>query len=308
MKHSMKQRIPISSLVVDALATGSGLSLKDQKTALKKLSLLGFKPRLRGAVSSGFFAQDEKKCFRHLKKSLEARDSQIIWCLRGGYGAGRLLPFLDDLKKPPSPKLFIGHSDSTVIHNYLGRKWGWPSLHFPVLSQLKSLKPSSLKEFSSLFFKEKKYQIFSNLKILNPGFKKKRASQMTSQIVGGNLTMMQSLIAGPWGLKPKNQILFLEDNANEKPHSIDRSLWQMEQSGMFQNLKALLFGIFEKDNKQIIEAVLTPFAKKWDFPVLVNLPCGHCAKSRPLPLYSKTRLHLKNKKAILEINNPIFFQ
>src|SRR5258706_5624822 len=59
----------------------------------------------------------------------------IIWLARGGYGAVRLLPLLDQLTAqhgPPPRKLLVGYSDVTVLHEYARTRWHWPTLHAPM--------------------------------------------------------------------------------------------------------------------------------------------------------------------------------
>lgn len=300
-KIKMKSKIKISSHFVDIVAMSSGLSQNEINKALKNVKNLGLKPRLLGPVGKGLLAQDEKLCFKKFKQALFSTDSQIIWSLRGGYGSQRLLSYLDQIKKiPPLPKLFIGYSDVTVIHDFLHCRFLWPTLHFPVLSQLNFLSKISMQKFQSLLFNFKKYQTFSRLKILN---KKWNGEKIISTITGGNLTMIQSSIGTPWSFSRNNQILFLEDNFNEKPHAIDRALWQMRQSGIFKNLKALIFGKFL--NRRMSEDVLKPFAKKCFFPVIEGLPCGHNSVSHPLPLLTRAELILKKNQAELKVESPI---
>src|SRR5260221_7836802 len=61
----------------------------------------------------------------------------VVWLARGGYGAARLLPLLDDLTTahgPPPRKLLVGYSDVTVLHEYARTRWHWPTLHGPMPS------------------------------------------------------------------------------------------------------------------------------------------------------------------------------
>src|SRR6201999_2596399 len=74
--------------------------------------------------------------FRQLRKALFARDSRAVWCVRGGYGAIRISQRLQALKAPRQPKLLIGYSDATTLHQLLNLFWGWPTLHGPLLDRL----------------------------------------------------------------------------------------------------------------------------------------------------------------------------
>ncbi|MCK6600046.1 MAG: LD-carboxypeptidase, partial [Bdellovibrionaceae bacterium] len=74
-------------------------------------------------------SSDRNIRFDYLKLALEEEQSDVIWCLRGGYGSIHLLPLLDSLKKPKKKKLLIGLSDITSLHIYLQQRWGWSTLH-----------------------------------------------------------------------------------------------------------------------------------------------------------------------------------
>ena len=289
--------------IVDITATASSVHKGELREGISYLSSLGFQPRLCGSFQSPpsyVFAQDERDCFKNFKKALFTKDSKIIWSLRGGYGSQRLLSYLDQIKKRPSiPKVFIGFSDTTVLHDWIHHNLRWPTLHFPVLSRVKTL--ADKKKLKSLITGVKKHLEFCYLKWLNPkdSFKKK---EMISQITGGNLTMIQSSIGTPWSFSRKDKILFLED-VNEEPYRIHRALWQMQNSGVFQGVQALIFGKWQSGlGQRMVRQALGPFSEKCSFPVLMGMPCGHHAKSEPLPLGTKAKLIVK--EGYLKVESP----
>ncbi len=290
------------SPVVDVVAPASTLSQVELKRALEFLKKINLTPRFRGSVkNSSLFAQSDRMAFENFKKALQAKDSCLIWSLRGGYGSARLLKSLDALKvHPPIKKLFIGYSDMTVLHDWIHEKFRWPTLHFPVLKKMPFTSVSSINKFKKLVSGLSQVT-FSNLQILN----KKRFlhKKIISQITGGNMTLIQSAIGTPWNISRKG-ILFLED-INEKPYQVHRALWQMKQSGVFQNVRAVIFGKWQKEySKNIIHQVLKPFAKEVLFPVFVELPCGHGRISDPLPLGTRAELSLEKGRGLLQVHSP----
>ena len=307
----VKNKIKTNSFLVEVTAPGSPVLSSKLKKSLSFLKKLGFQPRLRGPLESSrgsLFAQDGKLAFNNFKKALFSKDSRIIWCLRGGYGSQRLLSFLDQMKvKPKTMKLFIGSSDATVLHDWIHQNLSWPTVHFSLIADLENLSRSSLKSFRSLIFDFEKKQVFSGLKILN--FKNTFLNKkILSRITGGNLTMIRSQIGTSWNVSRKNQIVFLEDNANEKPYAVDRSLRQLWDSGVFKGISALIFGQWllpKKSMAVLSKEVLEPFSKKCEFPVLLNLPCGHGRVNHPLPLAEKAELTLRKSNSFLEVKNPM---
>lgn len=287
------------SPIVDVVAPASAVSPKELKKALGFLRKMNFKPRFRGLIkNSSLFAQSDSAAFENLKKALYAKDSYLVWSLRGGYGSARLLASLDSLNKCPLvKKIFIGHSDMTVLHDWIYKNFHWPTLHFPVLMEMLFTSLSSQNKFKKLLSGLPKVT-FSNLKILN---KHKKDKKIISQITGGNMTLIQSAIGTPWDIDRKG-ILFLED-VNEKPYQIHQALWQMKYSGVFRNIRAVVFGKWQKEySTDILQHVLQPFAKKVSFPVFAGMPCGHGRVNDPLPLGAKAELSLK--KRVLQVDSP----
>ena len=296
-------KIKTANPIVDVVATASSVRKGEVLKGISHLLSLGFQPRLCGPFQSPpdyVFAQDERDCFKNLKKTLFTKDSKIIWSLRGGYGSQRLLPYLAQIKTfPKNRKVFIGFSDTTVLHDWIHHNLRWPTLHFPVLSRVETL--ADKKKLKSLMTGVKKHLEFFHLKLLNPkiSFKKR---EIISQITGGNLTMIQSSIGTPWSFSRKNKILFLED-VNEEPYRIHRALWQMQNSGVFQGIQALIFGKWQSGlGQRMVNQVLKPFSEKCSFPVLAGLPCGHHTKSKPLPLGTKAKLIVK--EGYLKVGSP----
>ncbi len=282
-----------SSSLIDLVVPGSPVTLEQMDLAVQKVESLGFKARVPSSSDLPFLLTKGKArrpggkaVFRHLHKALSAPDSSAIWCVRGGYGSQKLMPFLSRMKKPAKPKLFIGYSDVTVIQIFLNLKWKWQVLHFPVLTHLDGARPADLKKFQNLLTGAQKEQSFFRLRLLNRRYKGE--SKISSRMTGGNLTLIQSSIGAPWAGSFQNKILFLEDTG-EAPYRIDRALQQMLYAGVFKGVKALAIGDFtfsgaqsqkaKKETRQIFQS----FADKASFPVVEGVPCGHGLRKSPLP-------------------------
>jgi len=290
------------SNIVDVVAPASAVSRMDLKKSLEFLKQMNLRPRLRGSTKgSSLFAQSEQEAFENFKKALWAKDSFLIWSLRGGYGSTRLLKPLSALKKkPPVKKVFIGHSDATVLHDWIHQKLHWPTLHFPVLREMLFTSLSSQKKLKKLMSGLSQVT-FSGLKVLNRPTKKSK--KIISQVTGGNITLIQSTIGTPWNFS-RTGILFLED-VNEQPYRIHRALWQMKQSGVFKKVRAVIFGKWQKEyGKDILKQVLKPFAGEVSFPVIAGLPCGHGHINDPLPFGTRAELNFVRGKTLLQVKSP----
>src|ERR1700692_4112840 len=124
--------------LIDVIAPGFGVTPEQVVGAHDFLLKWGLKPRIPVDLIQKHFlhANSDEKRFGFLQKALRAKDSKVIWCLRGGYGSNRLLPRLDQMRKPAQKKLLIGISDVTSLHIYFEQKWGWSGLHAPLLDRL----------------------------------------------------------------------------------------------------------------------------------------------------------------------------
>lgn len=312
-----------SSSLIDLVVPGSPVTSEQIQEAVKQVEQLGFRARVPSDSDLRFLLTAKKinlserfssfshiflnKKFRHLKTALTAPDSEAVWCIRGGYGSQKIMPFLLKMKKPIKPKVFIGYSDATVIQMFLSLKWKWPVLHFPVLVHLKDCTASGLQRFGKLVRGSLQQQSFLNLKLLSSKYKRSK-KEINSYLVGGNLTLIQSSMGTSWEGSFQNTILFLEDTG-EAPYRLDRALWQMLNAGVFKGVKAVVLGDFvasglKKDRSEIKE-VFQSFAHRVSFPVVEGVPCGHGKKKEALPFRTSSKLIIPSKgQACLYTRSP----
>lgn len=295
--------------IVDIVAPSSSSDKKGLKLAVEYIKNLGLTPRYqRGIFGSDLLcANSDEKRFKQLKNAINAKDSKVIWCLRGGYGSARLLPMLDKLSTPKFTKLLIGYSDITHLHMLVNYKWKWPSLHASMLEELGGgvTTKKELNDLRAILFGKKDEIVFEKLKPLNKHARVKKT--VHSKITGGNLTILMASFGTPFQAHAKGQILMLED-IGERGYRVDRMLVQLRQAGYYKGIRALIFGDFvggeEKDSVALWKDVQKRFAASVNFPVLRNMPSGHSLKQRPVPLMTKTKLNLGLKPSI-EISTGI---
>ena len=295
--------------IVDIVAPASSSTGKDFQNALRFVHKMGLVPR----APKNIFGKDllcantDHWRYQHLKKALYARDSKVIWSLRGGYGSLRLLPALAKLKAPLQQKLFIGYSDTTGIHHFLNSIWNWPTLHATMLEELGRGEAGrrEINDFIQILFNLTDSLVYEELEPMNSAAR--RPIKINAPIVGGNLAILTSTLGTPWPFSAKGKILVLED-IGERGYRVDRMLVQMQQAGALKGIRALIFGDFvggeenkEEDCKYLWQDVQKLFAKQSSFPVLKGLPFGHGAFQRPLPFNTRAELVL-GRKHQLKVN------
>lgn len=238
----------------------------------------------------------------HLKHALRDPATQVLWCLRGGYGALRLLPYLQNMSPPKNKKLFIGYSDATVLHLFFAQ-WGWPTLHAPnlrdiILNQVQARDTKALlrvfkNPLQPVEYKLKQVQALNQQKKIAPTTRVPKV--IRAPLMGGNLSVLQSLVGtsvlpgGHFILKGQRvkPILCLED-VNEPAYKIDRMLMHLYLAGVLKNIRALVLGDLGvvKGQARLMQQIKHRWAAVLKVPVYEGLPIGHAQRKAPLPINS----------------------
>jgi len=246
-----------------------------------------------------FAGTDEERC-EDLQKAMDDPTISAIWCARGGYGTVRILDKLDYTKLKENPKWIIGYSDITALHNQLHNK-GFESLHaLMCVSLTKDISEvqESVDTFkAALFGKPENYDL--------EGSKYNREGEAKGQLIGGNLTMLHTMLGSDTSLDTSGKILFIEEIGEYKYH-IDRMLQSMKRAGYFENLNGLVVGDMSKLRKNTtlwgtsIEQLILDALADYDFPVAFNMPAGHEKDNRALVLGREVELIVGKGKSSLK--------
>ena len=238
--------------------------------------------------SWGRFAATDEQRISDLNEAFADPSVDAILCARGGYGLQRIID-----KIHPTPKLVIGFSDITALHQLM-HTIGVPSLHAIMCKHIATLPEDSvalqsfrktLQEFATSSFSLNSTlstPLNSPLYTLNS-----RPGLARGVLVGGNLSVLYGLQGTPYRLSAEGRsILFLED-IGERHYHIDRMMQNLRLSGVLANLSGLIVGQFtdcEEDegmHETIYETILRAVAD-YDYPVLFDFPAGHVEDNRPL--------------------------
>lgn len=252
--------------------------------------------QLKCLISENIFGKDllcantDELRFNSLKNAFCNLDTKAIICARGGYGSMRLIPSLSKLVPPEETKLFIGMSDITALNLFLMQQWHWPVLHAALA--LDKFNAASITLLKKIMFNEME-NLFLAGQPLNDLAKKNQL--ITTEITGGNLSIIQNSIGTNWQIQTRNKIIFLEE-VSERGYRIDRMLEHLCQANIFQDAKAIIFGDFllgnEPDGSSLVEPVLERFAAHCKIPVIRIKGIGHGPNNSPLPMGVNTKLQL----------------
>ncbi len=209
-----------------------------------------------------------------------------ILCLRGGYGSMRLLPLLDFQEIRKHPKVFCGFSDITALHVALQQKCGFITFHGPMPQKdYRTLDDYSLDSLKNALFHHQFSFKNPPKEPLLPLF----GGEAEGILIGGNLSLIQSLQGSSYAPQTEKKILFLEE-VNEPIYRIDRMLTSLRLSGALTGLSGILLGTFTKQDENtspLPESLLSLFREIFaplDIPVLAGLSAGHHFPQMTLPL------------------------
>jgi muramoyltetrapeptide carboxypeptidase len=220
-------------------------------------------------------------------KQLANPEIKAIWCARGGYGTVRIIDQIDFGLLTKSPKWIIGFSDVTVLHSHI-HKLGIETIHgIMAFSVPKATEKAKDTLYHALFDGRLEYKIKSSE--LN------KYGSARGELVGGNLSILYSLLGSPSAIDTNGKILFIED-LDEYLYHLDRMMYNLKRNGVLDNLKGMIVGGMTDmhDNEipfgqKAHEIILSAVSGK-DYPVIFDFPSGHGAENNALILGRKIAL------------------
>ncbi|MBV1910887.1 MAG: LD-carboxypeptidase [Kangiellaceae bacterium] len=242
----------------------------------------------------GYLAGKDKDRAADVNKMFADKDIDAIYCLRGGYGSPRMLPFLDFDTIGKNPKVLVGYSDVTALLNAIHAKTGLVTFHGPIAKQ-------NFSDYTLANFKKVLFQPNHNFELAKPPVFESKEGQAekanrlttivpgkaTGRLIGGNLSLLVQLVGTPYEPDYKNKILFLED-VEEEPYRIDGMLTHLLVSGRLNKLAGVVFGkctdCETKRRSLTIEQVLNDRLGVLNIPALRGLMIGHIEDMATIPV------------------------
>jgi len=246
--------------------------------------------------SHHYFSGTDEERSRDFQTALDRKDVRAILCARGGYGSIRIIDNLDWTCFLEQPKWIVGYSDITVFHHVLN-SLGIQSIHATMPLNFKNNSKASLKTlYSSL--------AGSLEKVEGIPFEKNVHGTANGRLIGGNLSIMYSLLATEYCYDFSDKIVFIEDLCEQYYH-IDRMLISMDKKGVFNAINGLIVGgMTELQDSEfsmgmdLYEIVLEK-TRKYDIPVCFNFPCGHIADNRAMIIGAEVILQVSDSNVDL---------
>lgn len=229
------------------------------------------------------------------------RDPHVdgVWCVRGGYGALRLLEMVDYDALRRAPKAVIGFSEITVLHAAIGVKAGVISYHGPTAR-------GTLSAFSRRSL-ERAVTCGGNPAGAAEGAEVLVAGVARGRLAGGNLAVLAALTGTSFFPDLKGSILVLED-VNEPVYRIDRMLRHLRLTGALGGVAGVIFGAFTERGDDAdslpLARVLLETAEAIGAPCISGAPIGHIDEQWTLPLGAVAELNAADRH--LTIEEPVY--
>jgi len=280
---------------IAVIATSSPLEPGDDLIADELARSLGLVPTLFASV-----AASGPTSFLAGSDELRAGDFEAAWCddrfaavwsARGGYGAARMLDLVDwDRCRAARPKVLLGYSDVTCVHEAVAAKLGLASLHAPMLGSSRVRdSPAIVAHLRSVLFEP---DTDDAMDLVGPAQTTTVVGgRVAGWLTGGNLSLLASTIGTSTALAGREgAIAFLED-VTEEPYRIDGYLTSLLRSGWFDGVLGVALGDFtecgpkdDKANPAQAIAVCAERLGRLGVPILAAIPIGHGESNRTLGL------------------------
>jgi len=218
-----------------------------------------------------------------------------IMAVRGGYGTIRILDALDFSSFAKCPKWLCGFSDFTMVHSTANIVLNTASLHCAM--------PVTFPNNSELSVAEIFHALSGNLIAKSYSVSPGRNGQAEGRILGGNLSILQSLLGSPNQL-PDSPFILIAEDVGEYLYHIERLFFSLKRSGKMKHCRAFIAGGFSdlRDNTiafgqtadnpfgKTHSEIIQEFMSDLEIPFCLDFPFGHVDDNRPVMLGRNTTI------------------
>lgn len=289
--------------LIAIVSTARKLSESALTPALIFAKNAGLKVHLGATIGAEYnqYAGTDALRAQDFQEALDHPDVKAIWCARGGYGTVRIIDMLDFTAFLQHPKWIVGYSDITVLHTHVN-KLGVQSIHGQMCLEIEKrtqISRDTLKDALFGNFNSISYAIENQ--ILH------RTGIAQGRLLGGNLSVLYSVLDSPSEIDWEGCVLFIED-LDEMLYHVDRMLQNLKRSGRLANLSGLIVGGMSvmRDNtipfgKTAIE-IIAEAVQEYHYPLCFNFPAGHIEDNRAIVFGAEVRLEVTAERVHFTYN------
>jgi muramoyltetrapeptide carboxypeptidase len=288
------------------------ITREELQPAIRIMESWGFGIRMGKTVGARdyTFGGTDAERLQDLQAMLNDNDIKAIMCGRGGYGAARIIDKVDFTKFQQRPKWVIGFSDITVLHCHINRHFGIPTLHSKMCNSFpddfRTAEPIVQDTIMSIYqaLTGKKMQYSAAPDVNN------RIGTARGELIGGNLSIIQSMLGTSSEINTNGKILFLEE-VGEYLYSLDRMIVSLQRSHKLDNLAGLVIGGFNRikpddpgeEFGRSIYDIVREKVKDTNYPIAFNFPVGHQKNNYALKCGANHLFTVQKDKVTLKEGN-----
>ena len=271
----------------------------DLARAIENVRSFGWEPVAgeHALAREGYFAGSDQLRAADLNSALRDDAIDAVWCLRGGYGAIRILESIDYAPVARRPKPIIGYSDITALHSAFALRCGMVTYHGPTARA--ALSPFSRRSLAcALVHGGDSCGTAEDATVLHGGVAQ-------GALAGGNLALLSALAGTPFAPRLRDAILVLED-IDEPVYRIDRMMRQLLLAGLLDGVRGIVFGACTNcpeaadDGARRLDDVVGEIATLLGVPTIIGAPIGHIDDQWTLPLGALASLDADRRTLVVQ--------
>lgn len=247
-----------------------------------------------------YFSGTDEERTADMQFGIDHPEVKAILCARGGYGCVRIVDQINWANMLMEPRWLIGFSDITVFHHRL-MKLGVQSIHGSMPLNFEKNSPEALNTLIEIL-----HGGFPEIK--GPAIQGNEHGSAQGTLIGGNLSIVYSLLGTDDMYSFDDSILFVEDLAEQLYH-LDRMFYALKKTGALSKIKGIIIGgmtdLEDTDNPTgfSIEEIVSQHFNYSKIPICYQFPIGHFPDNRSVIVGEKVHLSVSESGSKLSYLN-----
>lgn len=237
----------------------------------------------------GYLAGTDAGRARDLERAWCDPSVAAVFCARGGYGAQRMVDLVDwDAMRRAAPKVFLGYSDITALHEAFATRLGVATLHGPMTATEDFLKNARAQDHlrTTLFTPE-------NARVITAreGAGTLAGGRARGVTLGGCVSLLAAGLGTPDARPSARGGLLLLEDIGEEAYRLDRILTQLLRADWLAGVAGIVLGSWQECGPYAeVRAVLADRLGGLGVPVAEEFGFGHCAGALTVPFGAAAEL------------------
>lgn len=282
-----------------------GNNIEELNKAKEIVEKSGFKVKYSKNIFSNTngYSSTAKEKAEDINEMFADKEVKMIWCAKGGNNSNSTFEYLDYELIKKNPKIICGYSDITSITNMITEKTGlvtFSGTNFKTIATDET--DFSYKQAINRFVNGS-----LELGTENEEYITIQEGKTSGELIGGNLSLIQGMVAGKYSLDFTDKILFLEELGFETdPAGTSNNLYYMKQNGVFDKIKGLWIGNYEHESGISLEKIITDVLEgEYKFPIIKSNNFGHIERKIAIPIGTKAEINTNEKVKIKLVENCV---